>query len=246
MVDFQNGINDERVAAVAGARAHARLRDHDRRRHVRARPRDAHRHRQRSASRSASTTARTPPRARALAEVMSDVAGDQGDDQPVRRALVEARRQLHGQSDRRASAASARPRCAPCPGRGASRSTSAAEVIRVGRAARLRGRADLRHRAPSASWTPPRAAGWRRSRPTSAASAQVAAGGRPVPAAGRDARAPHRDRLPERLRGATQGRRRGVPTPFNDAIVELVRSHGVGELNPDPKNLEPMLKVLPR
>ena len=43
-----------------------------------------------------------------------------------------------------------------------------------------------------------------------------------------------------------QGRRRGVKTPVNDAVVETVRSYGVGKLTPDPKNLEPILKVLPK
>ncbi|PYN90212.1 MAG: hypothetical protein DMD87_02820 [Candidatus Rokuibacteriota bacterium] len=43
-----------------------------------------------------------------------------------------------------------------------------------------------------------------------------------------------------------QGRRRGVKTPVNDAIVETVRSYGVGQLKPDPKNLEPILKALPK
>jgi len=42
-----------------------------------------------------------------------------------------------------------------------------------------------------------------------------------------------------------QGRRRGVKTPVNDAVVEAVRSYGVGKLKPDPKNLEPILKILP-
>ena len=36
-----------------------------------------------------------------------------------------------------------------------------------------------------------------------------------------------------------------MPTPFNEAVVELYRRHGVGTLKPDPKNLEPMLKLLP-
>ena len=43
-----------------------------------------------------------------------------------------------------------------------------------------------------------------------------------------------------------QGRRRGVKTPVNDAIVETVRSYGVVQLKPDPKNLEPILKALPK
>jgi len=42
-----------------------------------------------------------------------------------------------------------------------------------------------------------------------------------------------------------QGRRLGVKTPVNDAVVEAVRSHGVGKLKPDPKNLDPILKILP-
>src|SRR5438128_4221327 len=42
-----------------------------------------------------------------------------------------------------------------------------------------------------------------------------------------------------------QGRRRGVRTPVTAAAVEAVRSYGVGKLKPDPKNLEPILKILP-
>ena len=43
-----------------------------------------------------------------------------------------------------------------------------------------------------------------------------------------------------------QGCRLGVPTPVNDAVVAAVRSHAVGALKPDPKNLEPILQALPR
>jgi 2-dehydropantoate 2-reductase len=42
-----------------------------------------------------------------------------------------------------------------------------------------------------------------------------------------------------------QGRQTGVKTPVNDAVVEAVRSYGVGKLKPDPKNLDPILKILP-
>ncbi len=42
-----------------------------------------------------------------------------------------------------------------------------------------------------------------------------------------------------------QGRRLGVKTPFNDAVVQAVHRHGVGTLRPDPKNLEPLVKMLP-
>ena len=44
---------------------------------------------------------------------------------------------------------------------------------------------------------------------------------------------------------AAEGRRLGIPTPVNDAIVAEVRRHGVGRLRPDPKNLEPILTALP-
>lgn len=42
------------------------------------------------------------------------------------------------------------------------------------------------------------------------------------------------------------GRKVDVKTPFNDAVVEAFHSHGVGTLKPHPKNLEPLLKLLPR
>jgi 2-dehydropantoate 2-reductase len=41
-----------------------------------------------------------------------------------------------------------------------------------------------------------------------------------------------------------QGRKLGVPTPFNDAVVRLIHAHGVGGLKPDPKNLEPLVQML--
>jgi 2-dehydropantoate 2-reductase len=42
-----------------------------------------------------------------------------------------------------------------------------------------------------------------------------------------------------------QGRKLGVKTPVNDAVVEQIHRHGVGTLKPDPKNLDPLLAVLP-
>jgi 2-dehydropantoate 2-reductase len=42
-----------------------------------------------------------------------------------------------------------------------------------------------------------------------------------------------------------EGRRLGVPTPFNEAIVTEVHRHGVGTLKPDPSNLEPLARLLP-
>lgn len=41
-----------------------------------------------------------------------------------------------------------------------------------------------------------------------------------------------------------EGKRLGVPTPFNEAVVREVHRHGVG-FKPDPKNLEPLAKMLP-
>ena len=43
-----------------------------------------------------------------------------------------------------------------------------------------------------------------------------------------------------------QGRRVGVKTPFNEMVVQLVHEHGVGTLKPSPKNLEPLTRMLPR
>ncbi|MBI2492704.1 MAG: 2-dehydropantoate 2-reductase [Candidatus Rokubacteria bacterium] len=43
-----------------------------------------------------------------------------------------------------------------------------------------------------------------------------------------------------------EGRKLGVPTPFNEAIVAAYRRHAVGALTPDPKHLEPLLKLLTR
>jgi 2-dehydropantoate 2-reductase len=42
-----------------------------------------------------------------------------------------------------------------------------------------------------------------------------------------------------------EGKRLGVPTPVNDAVVETVLSYKVGALKPDPRNLEPITAVLP-
>jgi 2-dehydropantoate 2-reductase len=43
-----------------------------------------------------------------------------------------------------------------------------------------------------------------------------------------------------------QGRRVGVKTPFNEKVVQLVHEHGVGTLTPSPKNLDPLTRMLPR
>jgi 2-dehydropantoate 2-reductase len=44
---------------------------------------------------------------------------------------------------------------------------------------------------------------------------------------------------------AAEGRRVGIPTPFNDAVVEAFHAHAVGALTPGPRNLEPLVRLLP-
>ena len=75
IVDFQNGINDERVAAVAGRASDARLRHHHRRRHVRAGRRAADRPGRHRPRRVQDRRARRQDteRARKLVEAMNDV-----------------------------------------------------------------------------------------------------------------------------------------------------------------------------
>jgi 2-dehydropantoate 2-reductase len=41
------------------------------------------------------------------------------------------------------------------------------------------------------------------------------------------------------------GRRRGIPTPFNEAIVREIHRHGVG-FKPDPRNLDPLVALVDR
>ncbi len=43
---------------------------------------------------------------------------------------------------------------------------------------------------------------------------------------------------------AAEGRRAGIPTPFNDAVVAAFHAHGVGTLKPDLRNLDPLLGLL--
>jgi 2-dehydropantoate 2-reductase len=43
---------------------------------------------------------------------------------------------------------------------------------------------------------------------------------------------------------AAEGRRLGVPTPVNDAVVAQIHRHGVGTLRPDPRNLDPLLAAI--
>jgi 2-dehydropantoate 2-reductase len=51
----------------------------------------------------------------------------------------------------------------------------------------------------------------------------------------------------EELNGfvVSEGKRLGVATPFNEAVVAAVKAHAVGTLQPDPKNLDPIAAMLP-
>jgi 2-dehydropantoate 2-reductase len=52
----------------------------------------------------------------------------------------------------------------------------------------------------------------------------------------------------EELNGfvVAEGQRLGVPTPFNQAVVDAVKAHAVGTLQPDPKNLDSIAALLPQ
>lgn len=52
----------------------------------------------------------------------------------------------------------------------------------------------------------------------------------------------------EELNGyvVAEGKRLGVPTPFNEAVVREIMRHGVGTLTPSPENLAPLAAMLPR
>src|SRR5947207_538803 len=43
-----------------------------------------------------------------------------------------------------------------------------------------------------------------------------------------------------------QGGKVGIPTPFNDKVVELITAVPPGTLKPDPKHLEPLVAMLPK
>jgi 2-dehydropantoate 2-reductase len=45
---------------------------------------------------------------------------------------------------------------------------------------------------------------------------------------------------------SAEGHKKGVPTPFNDAIVAAVHAHPVGQLTPSLKNLDPLIAMLPK
>src|SRR5512144_857081 len=241
VVDFQNGINDDRVAAVAGKHrslgcvitisagmyepGHAmrtdngtigfKIGEHD---------------------------GRDTPRAQALAKVMNDVAGTKvttnlWGERWSKLAINCMANPLAGLS----GLGSAEVRTAPVPRRIAIH--VAAEVIKVGRAAGYEVEPiygiEAQRFVDAAQGK-----GFDAVETDMGASVKFLTGGRPSML--QDVMKGRRTEI-EYLNGhvSEQGRRLGVPTPVNDAVVAAVRSHGVGTLKPDPKNLEPLLKALP-
>jgi 2-dehydropantoate 2-reductase len=217
VVDFQNGINDERVAAVAGRErtlgcvitigagmyepAHAMRTD--------------------SGSlgfKIGELDGKNTPRARELAELLSAVAGSKVTtnlfgERWSKLALNCMANPVAGLS----GLGTAEVRTEPGPRRIAVH--LGAEVVKVGRAAGHEVEADISRDATSR------------------------AGGRPSLL--QDVMRRRRTEIDD-LNGyvVAQGRRLGVKTPFNERIVELFHRHPVGTLEPDPKNLEPLLAML--
>jgi 2-dehydropantoate 2-reductase len=242
VVDFQNGINDERVAAVAGRErtlgcvitigaglyeaGHAMRTDS-----------------QAIGFKIGELDGRETDRARKLAEVMNDVAGTK-----VTPNLFGERwskltvncmaNPLAGLS----GLGSAEIRSVPEPARIAVQ--VAAEAILVGRKCGFEVEPiygiDTQRFVDAAAGR-----GTQALLDEMAAGATRLAGGRPSML--QDVMRGRRTEI-DYLNGyvVDQGRRVGVKTPFNEKVVELVHGHGVGTLKPDPKNLEPLARMLPR
>ena len=243
LVDFQNGINDERVAALAGRErclgcvitigagmyepGHAIRTDPER-----------HRVQDRRARRQGDRSRRAPGQAHVRR------GADQGHHQPLGRTVV------------RSCPSTAWPTALPayrdwdrrrCERRMCVRRVAihlAAEAILVGRArghevepiwgieaqrfvdaAKGRGLEDVER--------------------DMAERAKELAGGRPSLL--QDVMRGRRTEV-QYLNGyvSEQGRQVGVPTPFNDKVVELITRVPPGTLKPDPRNLDPLVGMLSR
>ena len=240
VVDFQNGINDHRVAAVAGREralgcvilisagmyepAHAIRTD-----------------RGSAAFKIGEHDGADSPRARRMAEIMSEVAPavvttNLWGERWSKLALNCMLNPLAGLS----GLGTAEVRSESVPRRVAAH--LGAEVVRVGTA--------LGHRIePILGIAAKRfvdaagAADIEALGREIAADAQSRSGGRPSML--QDVMKGRRTEI-DHLNGfvAAEGRNVGVPTPFNDAVVAAFHAHGVGRLEPDPRNLEPLVRLL--
>ena len=242
VVDFQNGINDERVAAVAGRErtlgcvitigaglyeaGHAMRTDS-----------------QAIGFKIGELDGRETDRARKLAEVLNDVAGTK-----VTTNLFGERwskltvncmaNPLAGLS----GLGSAEIRSVPEPARIAVQ--VAAEAILVGRKCGF-------EVEPIYGIETQRFVDAAAGRGTDALLAEMAAGAKRLaggrPSMLQDVMRGRRTEI-DYLNGyvVDQGRRLEVKTPFNEMIVHLVHEHGVGMLKPSPDNLEPLMQMLQR
>ena len=243
VVDFQNGINDERVAAVAGRErtlgcvitisagmyepGHAirtdrgaigfKIGEHD-----------------------GKDTPSAPSDSRAI---MSDVAPTKVTTNlwGERWSKLAVNCMVNPISP--ASPASTPPRCGPSHGVAAHRRPPGGRGDPGRPRARPRGRAHLRHRRPALRRRRG-GQGPRGGRGDMAREAKEPGGGRPSLL--QDVMKGRRTEI-NYLNGyvSEQGRQVGVTTPFNDKIVELVTRVPPGMLKPDPKNLEPLVAMLP-
>ncbi|MCI0547714.1 MAG: 2-dehydropantoate 2-reductase [Candidatus Rokubacteria bacterium] len=241
VVDFQNGINDERVAAVAGRERTlgcvitigAGLYE------------AGHAVRTDSGAigfKVGELDGKETPRARALAEVLCAVAPTKVTtnlfgERWSKLAVNCMANPLAGLS----GLGSAEVRSEPTPRRIAIHIAS--EVIQVGRAAGheiepIYGIAAQRFVDAAAG------RGFPEVEHDMAAGAKFLSGGRPSLL--QDVMRGRRTEI-QFLNGhvVDEGRRLGVPTPVNEAVVRTVLGYGVGGLKPDPKNLEPLLSALP-
>src|SRR3990172_6767074 len=242
VVDFQNGINDERVAAVAGRGrtlgcvitigagmyepGHATRTDTGR-----------------LGFRIGELDGKETARASELARIMSDVAGAKVTqnlfgERWSKLAVNCMANPLAGLS----GVGSAEVRSEPIPCRIAIQ--LAAEVVKVGRASGHEIEPIYGIAAQPLLDAPP-GRGLAEVQAEMAASVKFLAGGRPSML--QDVMKGRRTEI-EYLNGyvSAEGRKVGVATPMNDAVIRTVLSHGVGRLRPDPKNLEPLLAHLPK
>ncbi len=241
IVDFQNGINDERVAAVAGRErtlgcvitigagmyepGHAMRTD--------------------SGSlgfKIGELDGRDTPRARELAEIMNAVAGAKVTtnlfgERWSKLALNCMANPIAGLS----GLGTAEVRTEPGPRRLAV--FLGAEVISVGRAAGYEVE-PIFHISAQRFVDAAEGRGLAEVEADISRDAASRAGGRPSLL--QDVMRRRRTEV-DYLNGhvVAQGRRFSIPTPFNAKVVELFHRHPVGTLTPDPKNLEPLLALLP-